>query len=430
MRETFRFRRLRSAGFTLVEIMIGLLIGMIAIVVIMETFAVSEGYKRTSTSGSDAQVNGGVALYLLQREIRLAGYGMNSLVPTGCTSIVVFNAKTGTSSNMRMVPFEINPAGVLAGDPGTDVILVAYGASENFVQGVPADQPSNSAANFKITQNRDGFRNGDLVIGVQPGGGPGGAISCALHQVTDVPGTGGNCGSPPSGGSDVVEHNTGKYKDPNNNCQQTDPIFNESGGVTDPNGNKVPALNSAQGGQLFDLGALPQVKVYAIHGGNLTSCDMLNQDCTVLANYSVMVDNIVSMRAVYGKDFDGNANPTSPAGDGQVDQWDRGALDTSNKASRVLAAAIELTARNGLKEKPKSGAACDATTDPNHPDAAQSAKYWYDAVNNKPASLTGQADIDLSTTAPTGAPATDWKCYRYKLFQTVVPLRNMIWRPS
>ena len=60
----------RQSGFTLVEILIGMLIGVIGIVVIMQTFAVSEGYKRTATSGTDAQVNGGIATYLMERELR------------------------------------------------------------------------------------------------------------------------------------------------------------------------------------------------------------------------------------------------------------------------------------------------------------------------------------------------------------------------
>ena len=85
MKRHLRFAR--SAGFTLVEILIGLLIGVIGIVVIMQTFAVSEGYKRSATTGSDAQVNGGMALYLIEREVRLAGYGLNQLMSNGCQSI-------------------------------------------------------------------------------------------------------------------------------------------------------------------------------------------------------------------------------------------------------------------------------------------------------------------------------------------------------
>jgi len=316
------------------------------------------------------------------------------------------------------VPFEINPAGVPAGDANTDVLLIAYGSSENFVSCVPADQPSNSSSNFKVSVNRDGFRAGDLVVGVQPGGGPGGGPSCVMHELTGVPGTGGNCGAPATGGSDVLNHNTGQYKNPNVDCEMTSATHNNASGIKDANGQTVPALKAAQGGQLFNLGALPQVKVYAIRGGNLTTCDMLNTDCTVMTNWAIVVSNIVSMRALYGQDL----APVSPR-DNAVDQWNRSALDTSDKVQRVLAAAVEITARNPLKEKPSSGTACDATTNAAFPDRGQT-KVWYDQYTAMATAggLTGGA-IDLSTTAG------DWACYRYKLFQTTVPLRNLIWRP-
>jgi len=395
-----------ARGFTLVEIMIGLLIGMIGIVVMMQTFSVSEGYKRTSTSGSDAQVNGGLAMYLLEREIRLAGYGMNSLTPMGCTNIVVFSTLTGNTTSMRMVPFEINPAGIPAGDPGTDTVLISYGSSENFVTGVGADQPSNSSANYSVQNNRDGFKPGDLVIAVQPGGGAGGATTCLMQELTGVP-SASSCGTGGGGGSNELIHNTGQYKDPNHGCQMVTPTHNKSGGISDPGtGAALPALNSQNGGTLFDIGALPQVKVYAIRGGSLTVCDMMVQDCTLAANYSPMVSGIVSLRAVYGKDSDG---------DGVVNGWDRAALATPADANSVIAAAVELTAKSGLKEKSSTGAAgCDATTVASRPDPAQD---WFGV------SLAAGSQIDLSGTA------ADWQCYRYKLFQTSVPLRNMIWRP-
>jgi type IV pilus assembly protein PilW len=396
----------RASGFTLVEIMIGLLIGMIGIVVIMQTFSVSEGYKRTSTSGSDAQVNGGLALYLLEREIRLAGYGVNSLTPMGCTSIVVYNAKSGTTSSMRMVPFEINPAGIPAGDPGTDTILITYGSAENFVTGVGADQPSNSSANYQVQNNRDAFQPGDLVIAVQPGGGAGGGPSCVMQELTGVP-SASSCGSGGGNGSSELIHNTGKYKNPNKGCEMSDPVYNKPSGITDPaTGQPVPKLDASNGGTIFDIGPLPQVKAYAIRGGNLTSCDLMTTDCSVAANFSPMVSGIVSMRAVYGKDPDSN---------GSVDAWDRNALATSADANSVIAAAIEVTAKSGLKEKPSAGSGtCDTTSDAARPDPAQD---WFGY------NLAAASQIDLSGTA------ADWQCYRYKLFQTRVPLRNMIWRP-
>ena len=131
---------LRRAGFTLIEVMIALLIGVIGIVVMMQTFAVSEGFKRTATAGTDAQINGGVALYMLEREIRLAGYGMNAMAALGCSSVRVWNTASATGFDLRFVPFELNPVGIPAGDANTDVILVAYGTADSFVAGIPTDQ--------------------------------------------------------------------------------------------------------------------------------------------------------------------------------------------------------------------------------------------------------------------------------------------------
>src|ERR1700692_1432596 len=93
---------IRSAGFPLIEVLIAMRIGMIGLVVMMQTFAVSEGFKRTATSGTDAQINGGVGLYMLQRELRLAGAGLNNFMVQGCPSVVVWNNPTNTSVYLNM----------------------------------------------------------------------------------------------------------------------------------------------------------------------------------------------------------------------------------------------------------------------------------------------------------------------------------------
>src|SRR5689334_15387844 len=67
--------RSRIAGFTLIELMIGVLIGLLASLAVTQVMVNSEGQKRTTTSGSDAQVNGALALATLQRAIQSAGYG-------------------------------------------------------------------------------------------------------------------------------------------------------------------------------------------------------------------------------------------------------------------------------------------------------------------------------------------------------------------
>jgi type IV pilus assembly protein PilW len=419
------FRNAAQAGFTLVEVLIAMLIGVVGMIVIMQVYAVSENFKRTSTSGTDAQVNGSIALYLLEREIRLAGYGLNSLVPSGCTSVVVHSVSAGKSLSLRMVPFEINPAGIPAGDPNTDVLLITYGSSGDFAGGVPVDQLAVNTANLRVNFNRDGFRAGDLVVAMQPGGGPGGTTSCVLHELTGVPGAGGNCGTPSVGGSNMLNHGTAQYKSFHAACQPVTPRYNTAAGIKDPSGAATPVLNSQTGAKLFDLGAAPIMKVYAIRGGNLTTCDMLVADCTLAAGYVVAVNDIVSLRAAYGADFDGNASPGTPVGDGQVDRWTRAALVTPEQVSRTLAAAVAITSRSALKEKPANGGTvCDATLSATRPDRGMTTD-WYESLKAQaaPGGTLTPGGINLAATDP------DWACYRYRLYQTTIPLRNMIWRP-
>lgn len=411
--------RIRNAGFTLVEVMIALLIGLIGIVVMMQTFAVSEGFKRTATSGTDAQINGGVALYMLEREIRLSGFGMNALMAMGCSSMRVWNNTSGTGLDMRFVPFEINPAGIPAGDANTDTLLITYGTADSFVVGMPAAQnpvgTATAVTPFTLYGlNRDGFKNGDLFVSVQPGGGPGGTASCVLHEATATAPSSGNCGVPPSP-TTLLPHAAVTYKSSHNGCLPVVATHNSATGIRDASGAVVPVVTQAAGGQLFNLG-VPSVKVYAIRGGNLTYCDWIVSDCTNAANYTVLVNDIVSLRAVYGMNL--TPSVTAAPGDGIVTWGRAGITGNAFLPSRVMAATLELTARSGLKEKPTVGTTCDATPTASRPDRSQDWIYQ---------SMAG-AGIDLSS-IPGMPTTTDWSCYRYKLFQTSVPLRNMIWRP-
>lgn len=402
--------RLAHLGFTLVEVMIALLIGVIGIVIMMQTFAVSEGFKRTATSGTDAQVNGALAMYMMEREVRLAGYGLNALTTMGCGSVRVWNSTNGTGFDLRLIPFEINPAGVPAGDPNTDTVMVTFGNADSFVSGVQADQPLNTApSNFVLYSNREGFKNGDLFVSVMPGAGAGGLASCVLHEATQVPAAAFNCGLPPPTPTTLV-HDQTNYKSFANGCKPTDSIRNSAGGIRDAGGAVVPVVRLSQGGQLFNLG-VPTIHVFAVRNGNLTMCNWMATDCGNAANYDVVVNDIVSLRFVYGM----NTTPAVDAnpGDGVV-TWGRAPL-TGNVflPSRVMSVAIAVTARSGVKEKTNQANACDATPNAGRPDRTYDWMYQ---------SMAGAA-IDISTSG------TDWGCYRYKLFQSRVPVRNAIWRP-
>jgi len=64
-----------NSGFSLVDVMVGMVIALLGTIIIFQVFSVSEGIKRTTTSGGDALQNGAAALSALENSLKMAGYG-------------------------------------------------------------------------------------------------------------------------------------------------------------------------------------------------------------------------------------------------------------------------------------------------------------------------------------------------------------------
>jgi type IV pilus assembly protein PilW len=69
--------RRRERGISLVEILIGVTIGVIGILAIFQTVAVWNKHAQTTTSGGDAQIAGTLALFNLERDLKQAGHGFS-----------------------------------------------------------------------------------------------------------------------------------------------------------------------------------------------------------------------------------------------------------------------------------------------------------------------------------------------------------------
>jgi len=93
-----------NAGFSLVDVMVGMVIALLGVIVIFQVFSVSEGIKRTTTSGGDALQNGATALFALERSLKEAGYGI--------------------FSSTNLPPLPADPA-------GTAPLTITPGAAEN-----------------------------------------------------------------------------------------------------------------------------------------------------------------------------------------------------------------------------------------------------------------------------------------------------------
>nr|WP_217345704.1 PilW family protein [Noviherbaspirillum sp. L7-7A]MBV0880024.1 PilW family protein [Noviherbaspirillum sp. L7-7A] len=155
----------------------------------------------------------------------------------------------------------------------------------------------------------------------------------------------------------------------------------------------------------FNLGRLSQVS-YAIVSGELrrSSGDHAGNNPLV----QTLAGNIVSLKAQYGFD-----TRTMIASVPLVTLWSASMVDADGSGTagdsgdwqRIAGIRIAVVARSPNRE----ASACDAT--------AANLPGW-----QAPDSAGTLVRTDISLTH-----VPDWRCYRYRSYETVVPLRNVIW---
>jgi type IV pilus assembly protein PilW len=353
--------RRRSAGFSLIELMVAVVIGLIGSIVIFQVFGIFEGQKRTTTSAGDAQQSGLLALVAIERELRMSGYGLSYVPLLGCNVVAYDSTNGGRDFTFPLLGVQISQGA--GGAP--DSIAMLYGSSNLIV--APGKLTFNSAVGA-LSNKIDttyGYQVGDLVIIGQA------TKDCTMRQVTEVP--------PASGSGDQINHNPG-------------PRYNKSGG------SQVAYAfwdnTSQSGGRIYNMGPAPVYATYSVVNDQL-----MYQNLMVSAASTPVVDGIVQLKAEYGRDTDG---------DGDVDTWTATMPGTPTPTdwSRVIAVRLAVVARSAQPEKPNQTTfACDTTT-------AQ--PTW------------AGGSIDVSN----GGAIADWGCYRYRVFETKVPIRNFIWSPQ
>lgn len=105
-----------NAGFSLVEVMVGMVIALLGIIIVFQVFSISEGIKRTTTSGGDALQNGASALFTLERALKEAGYGLFSSTnlaplpadPAGTAPVSVTPGAAASQSDSLTISYRQN----------------------------------------------------------------------------------------------------------------------------------------------------------------------------------------------------------------------------------------------------------------------------------------------------------------------------------
>ena len=122
--------RFTQRGFSLIEILVGMAIGLIGIVLINQAQIVFEGYKRSTSGAGESQVNGALALYAIERDLRMAGAGIAHSQAFNCTYIQwYYNGTYSQPPTASSLPvLYMPPVRIITGTGVPDQIYVAYGA--------------------------------------------------------------------------------------------------------------------------------------------------------------------------------------------------------------------------------------------------------------------------------------------------------------
>ena len=354
-----RIGRRAQAGLSLVELLVGVVVGMIGILVIFQTMAVWDKHTRTTTSGGDVRTAGVLATYNIERDLKMAGMGF------GTAEVDVMGCPVNATS---VPPFTLIPIVISPSASGPDTVDVLYGNSSFFV----STERFTDSSNFtKKMKRRGGFKNGDLAI-VAGNGASAASSDCHLVQVTDV--------SNPDGVT--LAH-----------AVAASAPYNSSTGTA--------AIYSA--GTMYSLGTGPRLNRWDVVDGSLVATDRLHAGALTRQ----VADGVVDLKAQYGYDSDGDskisgsewtATPPVPV------EW-----------NRVLAVRFAVLVRSRQYEK-------DGDSPYLGPNAA-SAPSWTGAASSPFIlhDLGGTTD-----TNPASSPA-NWRYYRYRVYERIVPLRNMIW---
>ena len=148
----------RAQGFSIIELMVGLVIGLLTLLAIYQLFAVSEGRRRTVAAVSQAQSAGALALFAIEREIRSAGLGFASLDTTflGCKVKATNTARSPAEFEFPFQPVEIKDG---------KEIWVLTGSSSNMFVG--ARFTGSQSGEFKMEKSNAGFQAGDVMVGTK-----------------------------------------------------------------------------------------------------------------------------------------------------------------------------------------------------------------------------------------------------------------------
>ena len=305
-----------QAGISIVEMMVGLMVGTLVTLSAWGTVMFYEANRRTGIGGNSALENGLATALAIQRDVKSAGLGIIFNGTSACGTLNVFHDGVTTADGVALAPVSITDGGA-----ASDQVSVAYSGS--ILGGAPVRTIAAMAApNDLIRINTTGpVVTGNMVLVASASG----ASPCTLMRVTSAT---------TAGFGTELTRAAGEWN-------PADPA------TAFTNAPSYPANSNVIRADGFTW------VTYRVTNANLEVVDNLTGAVDTLA------ENVVLLKAQYG-----TSNGMTP----QIEQWVNATdawappLDAVH-VNAVRAIRIVVVARSPHRERPSvAGGPCDATT--------------------------------------------------------------------
>lgn len=372
----------RSRGVTLIEVLVGIVIGMVGMLVIFQTVSVWDARTRVSTSSGDAQISGSLAMFNLERDIRLAGMGFGTAgsAELGCVVNSYDNAASGAGAALVL-----RPVNIVFGGEGTavpDTIEVMYGDSPYFAK--LQQFTGGSTSQMTASPSKYGFKRGDVVVMTNA------SNNCNLVQITDDT----------AADDSSLTFGTGTYTD----------FY--TGAATPVRWNSASAsAPPISAGNLYNLGPSPRDDLWSVNTSSGTLAYVNGMGANPTESFGV-AEGVINLKAYYGCDANG---------DGKIDntEWQNTA---PTDWTRVRAIRVALLVRGqDYSAPPASNPEAPNFKSPNPSYLGIGGAMTLFAMTN----VDGTPD-----SGDVGPNPNNWRYYRYRVYEKEIPLRNMMWGQS
>ena len=400
----------RARGFSLVEMLVSVLIGLLALTFVMRSSVNFEQSRRSGIGGSDSMQNGIIALFSMENDASQAGWGLNDPTVLGCPGLFYDSQGFANANTSGGVAFTYAPINVTFNGADPDVITFLSGTSESGTPPVTAGAttlPADTPLTF--------YRTGDVLLlaPLMPTAGPGAGVQagpCAIAQVTNII------------GASISITNDGSINT----------RFNRPAGA-------LAAFSGTGQSKIYNLG---QGNALSFHTWDVSN-GFMRLRATDLAGASnapvSAVGGIVSIKALYGFD----TRPVAPPGTigcvtgapffqsdcgTQITQWSASMIDANTDAAtnsmdfqRLVVVRLAVVARSRQAERLTAGHTTCTDTIPAN--TALPTVFG----NQEPGNI---ATVPIQVNVAVTGDTISWTCYRYRVFETIVPLRNSGWKPA